>query len=456
MKKYFYLVEIPLFFLFLLAVNYYFAPEFIAFAGVNPHPFWIAIIIFAVRYGFIAGIVSGFVGASLYLLLTWYLGERYLFEDKSFYVLPSLFVLMSVFIGQFASKQEDQLKRHQKAEKELKDQVKFLKDEVKVLSKVNHSLEKRVASKMSTLITVYEGARSLESLDLDRLYPAILKFMIKTLGAEEAALYLMKDGKLKLESNYGWKDYQNWPKTYEVGKGLTGKAYDKKKIVTVKDMITEKINSSEMMGDALFAGPITLGEKGDVIGVVSIQSLPFLSFNSSSINLFQFLLKWASRSIERAIYIESLEEGEVIDPEFQIYSYRYFESRSRQEYLRSQTYYLPLSVGLVEVPDLQLYDEDTRMKYLSLLCEILRTSLREMDVLARYPDSRRPFIFLLITASKKQSEEIEKKIKEEFSRLKGLLENNQDDIPHLGLASFKPQIKDFPELVKEASQSLAS
>ncbi|MDZ4224601.1 MAG: GAF domain-containing protein, partial [bacterium] len=342
LKRFSYLYEAPLFFLLLFGVNRVFFPQLPGFVGMDPHPYWIGILLFGFRYGVPAGLLAGVLASALYFYFAWNFLERYLFEDISFYLLPSFFILVGVLVGVGVRHYRETLDRLTRDKEELTRVEKALRDEIKTLKEINIGLEKRIATRMTTLVTLYEGARRLETIQLEDLYPAILEFITKTLDVEKSSLYLKVEGCFVLKKSIGWQDYERRPAEIPMNEGIIGIAGASKKVTSIRDFLQgPSASAPSLLGDAMLAGPLRDGENGEVVGVLSIQEMSFLSFNSATLNLFAFLLQWASRSIGRANYISRLKEQEIVDPEYHVYSKNYFFSRASQELIRSKTYYLP-------------------------------------------------------------------------------------------------------------------
>lgn len=448
MKKVSYLYEIPLFYLILCGVNLLFASDVPAFIGIDPSPFWIGILLFGIRYGVMAGLLAGFLSALLYLAGAWFFLERYLFEEIDFYVLPSFFLLMGAMMGSLSGRYRQQISHLSEKAANLETRKDQLKKESRVLSEINRGLEKRIVTQTGTLVTLYEGAKRLEKTDLEELYPSILDFIAKTLGAEEASLYLKKEGGWELAHQLGWKDFQRRPRLLKWDEGITGLAGFSNKMVTIRDFLAaDKIKdpSPRLLGDALMAGPLRRGEPGEVHGVIAIQKMPLLSLNSATMNLFQFLLDWASRSVGHAFYLKQLKEEEILDPEYGVYSARYFFSRGHQEFLRSKTYYLPLSLGIIHAAGFSGLDIVKKKRWLSAISQLLKESVRPMDVVARFEkeESEYPFAILWITASETQGREMREKILQNYAKL-GLKEVSLE----ICLSTFSPKLKNFEEFLQ--------
>lgn len=454
MKKRPYLYEIPIFFALVCGVNYIFAPHMPGFMTVEPHPYWLGVVLFGFRYGITAGAASGLIAATLYLSAAWFFGERYPFHDVSFYFQPGLFVIVGVLIGVGIYRYRSRIRKLEDDKVFAGNQEKIFRDELKTLREINKGLEKKAVSKMSTLITLYEGARRLESVKLESLYPAILDFIVKTLEAEQAALYLRKPTGWELCVSHGWREYEKRPTTLDFNQGITGMAGMGGRIVSIRDFVGQGEVAPQYMGDCLFAGPLKRGQSGEVVGVVSVQAMAFMNFNSSTMNLFSFLLEWASRSVDMASYVQNLQSNEIVDSEFQVFSTRYFESRLGQEFSRSQTYYLPLSLFLISCRGLSVLDGEKRRRVMTVLSEFLKRHLREMDVIARYPQPDVPFGVLLITVSEAKARELARQIQEDFDKM-GLGKGWTHPLTlKVGVASFTPQSGNTQAMIEQALKEL--
>lgn len=450
LRRYPYLYEVPLFFLFLFGVNQFLLPQMPGFIGIDPHPYWIGILLFGFRYGVPAGLMAGVVSAALYLYSAWTFLERYLFEDVSFYLLPSFFVLVGVLVGVGVRRYRETLDRLTRDKAELTRAEKALQDEIKILKEINIGLEKKIATRMTTLVTLYEGAKRLEAIQLEDLYPAILEFMTKTLDVGKSSLYLKEEGRFLLKKNIGWQDYEKRPSEIPMNEGIIGIAGASNKVTSIRDFLQDpSVSKPALLGDAMIAGPLRDGENGEVVGVLSIQEMPFLSFNSATLNLFAFLLQWASRSIGRANYIKQLKTQEIVDPEYHVYSKDYFLSRAVQELNRSKTYYLPLSLGLVQVEGTEKIPKAKKGPVMVALSRLMKNSCREMDVIARFDDPQTPFAVLLVTASRAQAEEIRRKILDNFKQMK-----MESVFMKMGISSFVPKTKNVESLIEEAKKDL--
>lgn len=451
MKRLNYIYEIPIFYLLLHVINRLFAPTLPAFIGVEPHPYWLGIFLFGFRYGMGAGLFSGIVSSLIYLTFAWRYLDRYVFEDLSFYSLPVFFIVIGLLIGLGIRWYRNTISDLRSEKENLLGNLHSLKEEVKTVMDVNRELEKRVVTRMTTLSTLYEGARRLDSDNMEDLYPSLLDFVVKTLDVEEAAIYHKTEQGWEVSETYGWDKKSQHPKKLGMMDGITGMAGSRNRIMSVRDFLAPyktSLDLREAPTDALLSGPLRRGVQGETLAVLSVQKMPLFSFNSAALNLFSFLLEWASRSIERTLYIAELKSQKTIDPELEVYSYHHFRTRAEEEIIRSKIYNLPLSVGLVGIDGLDSLPASQRSNTLLVIGQLLRLSSREIDVVARYPERKIPFAALWMMMNQQQAQDLKKRIMDNFSKL------CLDIDLHLGISSLGSEQKDFGTLMMEARRHL--
>lgn len=462
MKKNAVWYELPIFFLLLCLINYVAVPDNPGFYGISPHPYWSAILLFGFRYGLLTGLATGLTSAALYLLLIWVWGSRYLFGDQIsliFYIQPSLFVLIGTLVGSGVERQLNQAK-NLKSDIEKSQQLnRNLIETVDSLKIINAELEKRVTTNMSTLVNLYQGSKNLESTNRHVLYPAILEFFSKTINASEASLFSWdpQTSKWLRQYEFGFADKNKWPNSYERNEGLVGIASDSKKIFSLKDYWNEDLSKlvpdtntkqPTCTHDCVIAVPLYDKDQYSPSLIYVVHSIPLLQLNSATINLLTFLKQWAEHSLSRALRFEDLEDQEIIDRRLDVYSYNYFKMRLDQEFDKSKTYYLPLTVGVLHIQAIGHKSPEQWDLIKISLAHALKASTRKIDIVAKNNQNLAPFCCLFSTLTEKQVNET---IVPQFeTNLKNLGLDNEIKA-EIHLASFTPKISSAAELIKLAA-----
>jgi diguanylate cyclase (GGDEF)-like protein len=233
---------------------------------------------------------------------------------------------------------------------------------------------------------------------------------------------------------------------------LVGKAGSEGRAVSLKDWFGADFSKAwegRDQVDAVMAGPLRRGT-GEVIGVFSVQDLPFLSFNSANVNLMMLLLDWASQAIEKAFYFEELRSKSIMDDILNVYNNKYFEDRAEQEFSRSKTYALPFSILLVCVPALQALTVDRQLNLLRALGRLLTEKARKIDIVTKFREPGIPFAILMMTAVEEQARELRGRILEAYAKL-GL----EEAALKIGVGSYAANMESKEAIIEQAKRDLA-
>jgi diguanylate cyclase (GGDEF)-like protein len=459
MGKNSYLYEVPIFYGIVFLVQKFFFPQHPSFFEITPHPYWLGILPFALRYGLLAGFLSGLFSCGFYLTGLWMEGDRYLFEDAEFYILPFIFILVGFIVGEVIDRLHSLLDKKEADRQQVIQDKKALATQITLLKKTNQALEKQVVSQVGSLVVLYEGASRLENLEREQLMKNILSFFTQALQANKASLYLKEENSWVLDSEVGWTPQDPYSKRLDFREGLIGKAGSENKIVSLRDWFPQDLGKAwqgRNRADAIFAGPIRRAPK-EVIGVYAVQDLPFLKFTSATLNLLALLLNWAEISIAKSLSFEELKSKSILDEILNVYNVQYFRTRMKQEFSRSRTYSLPFCLILVRIPGLKALPLSIQINLLKALSRVLMQQSREIDIVTKYSDPEIPFAILMITASRNHAQALKEKILkmvDELGLLKppAALSKEALDLK-LGISSFHPRMGSAEVMIEEALQA---
>jgi len=123
------------------------------------------------------------------------------------------------------------------------------------------------------------------------------------------------------------------------------------------------------------------------------------------------------------LHISKLEAENVTDPLSQVYNRRYLERRLEEEVVRSKRYALDLSVLLLDIDHFKrvndTYGHQTGDAVLSTLGGLIKTGLREPDVVARYGGEE--FLVICVSTAVAEAASV-------GERLRHLVESHQVEI----------------------------
>lgn len=162
--------------------------------------------------------------------------------------------------------------------------------------------------------------------------------------------------------------------------------------------------------------------------------------------------------IEIKIFEKTCQETE-IDELTRVFNYRYFKKAIDLEVCRSQRYHSPLSLVLFDADDFKLYNDTNGHpagnKALAKLAAIIKSSVREVDVVARFGGEE--FALLLPETNKEGAFVIADRIRQKVATAR-FANRKQQPGGHFGVsggvATLHVDAGDSDALVKKADQAL--
>ncbi|MBI4348271.1 MAG: GAF domain-containing protein [Elusimicrobia bacterium] len=441
--------EIPVFYGLLFSLQRAAFPELPGFRGVEPNPYWLGVLLFGLRYGLGAGAASGVASAALLVYGTWATGEGFRLEDADFYFQPGLFVLLGVALGFVADRWEHTRSALRRRIEDMAGRNRGLQNQIHLQQKAMRAVEQQVVSQMSSVVTLYHGSQELGTLDRQALFPAMLDFFTQALQATKTAFYVHQDGRWILLDQRGWDGPEDYPRAIDSGTGIIGKAASERRVISLRDLLVAEADDSPSVGaksDAIMAAPL-LDPGGEVVAVFAVQAMPFLRFNSASVNLATLLAEWGGESLAKALEVEALKSRSLLDEDYGVHSASYFQNRLRQEFSRSRRYALPLSVLLMGV-DLEEVPEARRVDALRVLARLLRETTRDIDIVSRTPLAAAPFGVVLATSTGEQARGVADRVRKDLEKLQfpGRV--------RVGIGSFKHSMENPEDIVEQARAEL--
>ncbi|MGE4553055.1 MAG: HDOD domain-containing protein [Desulfovibrionaceae bacterium] len=389
------LVEVLLGFALISAVNIIWFRSDLGFLEVSPHPYWILVLLLSVRYGFLAGVFCGVLAASVCLGLT-VLGRHGTTLYELFRMLlgePLLFILVGAVLGEITqglrSRYEALLTEHE----ELKVASEKLKERYDAVIKAKQEVDTRILSQEQTLSTMHETAHALRSLSEAEIYPAALEMVAKFLGAEACSIYLFDKGALHLKGELGAVTGHDRLPERLPDEGLMGRAFTGGKVASV-NVALEMYEKGELPDvEVLISAPlVTSGRKP--LGVVNIERLPFLKFNTQTIRMAEVFGGWCADALENALLYTDTKSKTITDDITGAYTIGYLHSRLAEECARARRYKTDLACIVLDILGYVEYSEDQQREILTSLSNALKQMLRNIDLLFSGDEPGRYFLLM--------------------------------------------------------------
>ncbi|SMF09190.1 sensor domain-containing diguanylate cyclase [Desulfovibrio gilichinskyi] len=439
----------------LTVINLIFFRSDPGFVNVSPHPYWIIVLLTASRYGFSGGAFAGSIAAIAYLGFT-LLSVPDLalvnFKSLSMWGKPALFFIVGVVIGEMRElniKEYNLLSEERDAYKEAFGKIKTKFD---VLSEAKQEIDTRIISQENTLGTLYEAAQGLRSLNEESIFPAVLEILRDFMSVEDCSIYTLEGDEFKLNTamRHGKSPL---PDTIPYYEGLMGLAAEDKKTVSIKDVA----NPESMPLGIIISAPILADNQKHVIGVLNVEKMPFMKFNSDSVRIAGLVADWCGSSIENATIFQETKDKLIADEMIDAYTYDYFKRRLREEFVRSRRYELDLSLILLEFPSLENASDEGREDVLMAFSMILKNQIREIDILF-LNDKPGSFFLILPTTPPAGARVVVKNILNAFKALSMMAFESDASLVEIraGVSGYSMDMEEPMDMVKAVEEDVVS
>jgi hypothetical protein len=291
-------------------------PESPAFKGAPFSLLWVPILLIAGRYGTAPALFTSFLCSAYYFLRVslenFFLGDVELsVEDK---VMVFSFIFVGVFMGQMYDRIMNQLITLSHAHEDLKEQHENLQQHYKALENANVELEKRVVGRYTTLSSLYEMARGLESLDENHLYKGVLDLIHRFLHAEKMSFFYAANGTdWQLVEVFGFQAAEK----DRIAAALPANplfihALKAEGVVSFRQGFEEQAQNADE-SRILLASPVVLLTNNRRVGLIFIHALPFFNLNTSSLRILSIICDWTARAFEKSQAFADLKTRELDD-----------------------------------------------------------------------------------------------------------------------------------------------
>ncbi len=459
------LFSLALFFLLLVSINILLYPDMPGYFGVHPHPYLIAILLMAGRYGRRAGYLAAFVAAAI-LLVYLYLETSPFFNwsklSSEEFIAPLLsFFLAALFVGEMrhaALRRENAL---QTRNAELKRENRRLKEQLEVVIQIKEELENRLLGQQDTINSLYQAAKALETLEENEFYQALTRMTARFTGATKVSFYLIDypNDQIRCVARFGWEDTEeNVPFTQKLGEGIFALVLKENRILTIKE-ISENPDQLELWEKspekAYVYTPISMGSV--IIGILTVDEVPFLKLNISTVRTLSLIAELAVPALKNIIHYQDLQNMVQIDPVTGLAKYTAFLEDAEIEFKKAARYHLDFALLHFQIDGLDTvekqYGHPAVVETLKWFAQHLKPMLRSMDILANGEHPGEFYLALPITDSEGMLEVIER-ISAWFEDTRRQFEWGSDLQLHYGAVAYHPTIKSLEHMLRLVKHSL--
>ncbi|MBV5335552.1 GAF domain-containing protein, partial [bacterium] len=291
------LLELALFFVVAFAFDFLVGSGN-RFDGVQPHPYWIVVVLLAVQYGTSEGVLAAVTAAAA--LRIGNIPEQIVSLDyyQYLYMLsrePIFWLVAAVMLGEMRMRQL-------REREDLRDSSSLARKEsaaiaaASKLKEVKENLESRVAGQLKTVFTLYHAARAIDKLDEGEIMLGIADLVRTVMQPEKFSLFLLNNDVLESVTNEGWDDEDDYARWFDHSQQLFEAVVGRQRFLCVAKLEDERI----LQGQGLLAGPLMSADTGEVVGMVKIESLGFMDMSVNGMENFRILCEWIGTALAKA------------------------------------------------------------------------------------------------------------------------------------------------------------
>ncbi len=267
------------------------------FAGINPSPYWLPVLLAASLYGTGMGLLAAALATLCYLsgpLTALAAGESYFRQGVALALPPMLWGLGALAIGEISLARRRAVAAARHRAERLTGEVDALSRRIRHLGDNYRQLQNSHAGLTDTRMAAYANAVSLADPDPAIFWPAVGQLIRGVTGADAFTLYSVVAG--------GLQPVIRWRVRPDGGIATApppGPALSATLIANPRWLTAEREADRALLGDAgLVAGSIQ-ASNGRVRAVLVIEALPFAQFNRLMLANAETMATWIGALLER-------------------------------------------------------------------------------------------------------------------------------------------------------------
>lgn len=229
------------------------------------------------------------------------------------------------------------------------------------------------------------------TLELDDVLHRVLKVIRQTFGFANVAILLVdkKQNELYIKAAHGYSRYITKKVRLSITRkeGVTGYVAATGKMYYAPDISKVPFyykGKATIKSEAA----IPLKIKGEVIGVLDIESDQLNAFSERDLRIFSVFASQAAVAIENARLFDETKSLSLTDGLTKIANRRHFDLIVDSEIRKARSYSRPLSLAMVDLDDFKYFNDryghQAGDKILIRIAQNIRRNIRDTDFVARY------------------------------------------------------------------------
>ncbi len=297
------------------------------FAGIEPHPFWLFVLVVAAFYGTAAGVFAAVLATLLAFLGN--LPARNPLENESLYLLavigkPALWLGSAVVIGEIRTRRERVCEAHRLHAEQLQGQTAALATANAELEQSCDRLRKAAAGQIQTALSLVQAARSVETRSPSSVFASVEGLVTSILMPTAYSIYLHNGDRLDLVVQTNDGKSPNALGHYNGDSELYRAIVKEQLVLHVADP-----RGLQVLGhEGVMAGPLMDIDTGIVVGMLKVEGLPMTLLRQDMLQAFKALCEWIGAAYRNAQRYEEANQSRMVHNDSQLYTDAYYRDVS--------------------------------------------------------------------------------------------------------------------------------
>jgi len=386
------------------------------FFTVNPHPFWIPVLLVAVQYGTAEGLFAA-LAASLFFLVgnipAQPEGTDHYDYLYSIMINPILWIVAGWALGELRQRhvrERDQLVKEVQDSQQRED---LISTSYKFVKNRKEALEVQVSGQLVSSIEGYRAAKAVETLDPKSVMQGVEQLVQAVLNPQKFSLFIFHDNKLVASILHGWNANDSYAQQIDSYSPLYQAIVGQQELLVVAN----EDHETSLDGQGIIAGPIIDPDTKRVVGMLKIEQIDFVSLSLNTIETFRALTEWIGTALINARNYQVAKSEAVINPERNILSYSYFKRQS--DYLAKLAKRVGFDLGMliIKLNDPKSLTDADRITVARQIGESVNSVLRSVDLAFDYQTDGEEYSILLPATTQAGLAVVRDKIAKDMDRV---------------------------------------
>ncbi|MBN4051088.1 MAG: hypothetical protein COA82_04395 [Alkaliphilus sp.] len=353
------------------------------FILMNVHPLLLVVAFTALKYGNYIGVMSAFIASITFLYVYYLLGlDMFLFiMDFDHYKFLLMFFLVAVILGKYKDTKDYMIDSLRQKISELKQENEAVVLTAEKFKYINDELKGQIIGTEDSVLSLYEIASSLETINPEEIYTEIMGVLSKFLHAKAVSIYTIDKNKSYMRLKLKMGETQEIKNSIKINDNPHFvKVIEEKKVV--------KIDAFESSETPLLSAPIL--KNGEVIAIINIEDLEFDFITEYTRTLFGIIVDWTSKALIQSLEYERVVTDMNYYPGTRMMKMDKFNLRLEEEEKRAKKFNSDFKVIKFLKGNISL----------NVLDEKLNNAIRDVDIIAFNDVTEEVHLLLPITLSK--------------------------------------------------------